>query len=331
MNTAELAAVLPVLFELRQAVFIWGPPGIGKSSVVRQVAAERGLAVRDIRLAACDPTDLRGIPFYDPGERTARWAPPEFLPRDGQGLVFLDELNAAPPAVQAAAYQLVLDRRLGEYELPPGWTVLAAGNRQSDLGVVYRMPSPLANRFCHLELDPDFEAWKGWAYRAGLAPEVVGFLGHRPELLFRLDRETAAGAFPSPRSWEFAARLVASPLPPAQRLPAVAGCVGQGPAIELLAYIEVADRLPDAEAILSGGAVQVPRELSVLYALVGTLLYGLRREWSEPRRDRFLAFLRRLPAEFAVLGVKDGLNLGFEWRGSPEWPRWVAQFGDAVL
>lgn len=331
MNATELADVLPSLVRLRQPTFIWGAPGVGKSSVVRQVAEAGALEVRDLRLAMCDPTDLRGIPYYDPADRTARWAPPEFLPRDGRGVVFLDELNAAPPAVQAAAYQLVLDRRLGEYQLPEGWAILAAGNRQSDRGVVYRMPSPLANRFCHLELEPDLEAWKRWAYRSGIHPGVIGFLGFRPELLFAFDAERASGAYPTPRSWEFASRILSSELAGEAKLATITGCVGQGAATELLAYLEVAHDLPDPDAILEGMVDEVPRQLSVLYALVGALLVALRRSFTEARRDRFLAYTRRFPAEFAVLAVKDGLALGLAFRESPEWKVWMKKFGDAVL
>ncbi len=331
MNAMELARLLPPLLELRQAAFVWGPPGIGKSSVVRQVSEGLGLAVTDLRLAMCDPTDLRGIPFYDPERRIARWAPPEFLPREGRGVLFLDELNAAPPAVQAAAYQLVLDRRLGEYALPDGWAILAAGNRQSDAGVVHRMPSPLANRFCHLELDADLEAWRRWAYRERLDARVVGFLGFRPELLFHFDRERASGAYPTPRTWEFAARLLGSALPAESRLAAISGCVGQGPAVELLAYLEIADRLPDAEAILDGTIDVVPKDLSVLYALVGRLLYGLSRDPTETRRDRFLAYTLRLPAEFAVLAVQSALHLGAPVAQGPKWKEWIRRYGDVVL
>lgn len=331
MNATELAAMLPIVMTTGQATFIWGPPGIGKSSIVRQVAEARGLEVRDVRLAMCDPTDLRGIPFYDPKAEQARWAPPEFLPRKGNGVVFLDELNAAPPAVQAAAYQLVLDRRIGEYELPAGWSILAAGNRQGDMGVVYRMPSPLANRFCHLDLEADYDAWKQWAYGRGIHAGVVGFLGFRRELLHRFDRVQASRAYPTPRSWEFAARMLSAGVAPQQRLAAVAGCVGEGAALELLAYLDVAEQLPDADAILEGSSQAVPKELSTLYALVGALLYALRGNLTDDRRDNFLSYTMRIPAEFAVLAIKDGLQMGMAWRDSRKWKSWIHKFGEVVF
>jgi MoxR-like ATPase len=288
--------------------------------------------VRDIRLAMCDPTDLRGIPFYDPEQRIARWAPPEFLPKDGHGVIFLDELNAAPPAVQAAAYQLVLDRKLGEYTLPEGYRILAAGNRQSDLAVVYRMPSPLANRFCHLELEPDLESWRRWAYARGLNPAVAGFLSFRPQLLLAFDREKAGGAFPTPRSWEFVARILsAQNLPEESRLAAISGCVGQAAAIELLAFLEVASRLPDANAILDGKYDSVPAQLSVIYALVGSLIYALRSNPSPERRDRFVSYTMKLPAEFAVLAAREALAMKLPLGESPRWARWIERFGDLVL
>ncbi len=332
VNALELAKALPTLMDIHQATFIWGPPGIGKSSVVSQVAATHGMEVRDIRLAMCDPTDLRGIPFYDPEHKIARWAPPEFLPRDGRGIVFLDELNAAPPAVQAAAYQLVLDRRLGEYELPKGWAILAAGNRHSDMGVVFRLPSPLANRFCHLDLDVDLQAWRRWAFSAGVHAGVIGFLSFRPELLFVFDREKASRAFPTPRSWVFAARALSSPgLDRQSQRAVVAGCVGDGPAIELLAFLEVADKLPDPDAILDGKIDVVPREISVLYALIGRLLYALKNGLTDERRDRFLTYSLKLPAELAVMGAKEAFHLGLELGRSPKWKAWIGKFGEFVV
>ena len=150
MKPSRLHNVLTSLMQQRWPAFIWGPPGIGKSSIVRDIAEKASLPVIDLRASLLDPTDLRGIPSISNG--LATWCPPAFLPRPNQapGLLFLDEINAAPPLVQASLYQLVLDRRIGEYELPPGWWIVAAGNRQQDRAVTFRMSSALVNRFIHL-------------------------------------------------------------------------------------------------------------------------------------------------------------------------------------
>ena len=193
MKSSSISVALPSLMEARQPVFIWGGPGIGKSALVRQVAAQAGLPLRDIRALLLDPVDLRGLPFLGSDGR-AKWAAPECLPQDGCGILFLDELNAAPAMVQAACYQLVLDRKLGEYSLPDGWAIVAAGNREGDRGATTRMPAPLRNRFVHLDFELDLEEWSRWAVAAGIRPEVIAFLRFRPELLSVFERDAPSPA-----------------------------------------------------------------------------------------------------------------------------------------
>ena len=192
MKPSRLKAVLESMLGQRWPAFIWGPPGIGKSSIVHAIAAERGLPVIDLRASLLDPTDLRGIPAIEGGR--AVWCPPAFLPREGEppGVLFLDEINAAPPLVQASLYQLVLDRRVGEYVLPEGWWIVAAGNRQQDRAVTFRMSSALANRFVHLDLEADVEDWRDWALTRRLQPLVVSFIGVRPQLLWQEPGDSAA-------------------------------------------------------------------------------------------------------------------------------------------
>jgi MoxR-like ATPase len=175
MKPSDIASSLQLLAQIQKPAFVWGPPGVGKSQVVAQVAALLGIRLIDIRAVLLDPVDLRGLPTVEQGR--AAWAIPAFLPEDGAGILFLDELNAAPPLVQAACYQLVLDRALGEYRLPDGWAVFAAGNREGDRAVTSRMSSALANRFVHLVFEPDLDDWSQWAMGPGdLRPEVVAFL-----------------------------------------------------------------------------------------------------------------------------------------------------------
>jgi len=187
MKASAISGALRVLTAARQPVFIWAGPGCGKSSLVRQLATTLKLPLRDVRALLLDPVDLRGLPFLGSDGRS-KWATPEFLPQDGAGILFLDELNAAPAMVQASCYQLVLDRKLGEYTLPDGWAIIAAGNRDSDRGATTRMPTPLRNRFVHLELEVDLQEWSEWAIQATIRPEVIAFLRFRPELLSVFDR-----------------------------------------------------------------------------------------------------------------------------------------------
>jgi hypothetical protein len=207
MKPSEISSSLQLLSRIQKPAFLWGPPGAGKSQVVAQVAAALSIRLIDIRAVLLDPVDLRGLPTVEHGK--AAWAIPAFLPEDGAGILFLDELNAAPPLVQAACYQLVLDRALGDYRLPDGWTVFAAGNREGDRAVTSRMSSALANRFVHLPFEPDLDDWSCWAMGPGdLRPEVVAFLRWRPELLHRFD--PAEKAFPSPRAWASVSHILAA-------------------------------------------------------------------------------------------------------------------------
>jgi len=231
MKAATLKSSLEGLVRSRIPVFVWGSPGIGKSSIIRQIAEEQGLTCIDLRLSLLDPTDLKGIPFFDNSTHEAVWASPNFLPKDpdSKGILFLDEINTAPPSVQASAYQLVLDRKVGDYTLPEGWSIVAAGNHESDRGVVYRMPPALANRFVHLEMEVGFEEWKSWAYSAGIAQSVIAFLSYERERLFAFDPTANHKSFPTPRSWEYVSRIMDTSLPPESLREVIAGAVGALP------------------------------------------------------------------------------------------------------
>ncbi len=256
-------------------VMLWGPPGVGKSQMVAETARKNDIAVIDIRLSQMEPSDLRGIPFRI-GQQV-EWAVPAMLPdvqRHGsEGILFLDEITSAPPSVSAAAYQLILDRRLGAYEVPPGWAIFAAGNRQGDRGVTYTMPAPLANRFSHFEVDTHLDDWVAWAYDNGIDERIIAFLRFRPELLFDFDPAHNPVAFPSPRSWEFAHRAIQKfHHQPALFQGTLQACVGPAAGLELHAFIDNLDRMPDIEAILRGEKAGVPKEIDLQYAVAAALV-----------------------------------------------------------
>ena len=189
----------------KRPIFLWGPPGIGKSDLVNQIGADTEREVIDVRLALWEPTDIKGIPYYSTKDNAMVWAPPIELPTDPKStaILFLDELNSAPPAVQAAAYQLILNRKVGTYKLPDGVDIVAAGNRDGDKGVTYRMPAPLANRFVHLEMKVDFDDWQDWAVNNDIHPEVVGYVGYAKQDLYDYDPKSPSKSFATPRSWSF--------------------------------------------------------------------------------------------------------------------------------
>ena len=168
----------------KQGVFIWGSPGIGKSDLVKTLADKTSRELVDIRLSTIDPVDLRGLPTIDGNSSLTKWLPPDFLPQNTTkpGILFLDEINVAPPSVQAAAYQLILDRKLGDYKVPENWIIIAAGNRIGDRSVTFRLPTALSNRFTHFELDPSLEDWTEWAWQNEIDPYIISFLRFQPHV-----------------------------------------------------------------------------------------------------------------------------------------------------
>lgn len=264
MTPVELTGYLDGLLEhgVEASCMIWGAAGIGKSSVVNQVAQKQGLGFIDLRLSQLAPTDLRGLPIPEAG--ITRWAPPEFLPREGEGVLFLDEINMAPPAMQGVAQQLILDRRIGNYTVPEGWFIWAAGNRKEDRASVFDMPAPLANRFIHLEVEADLDDFRRYALGRGFTPHLIAFLAFRQELLHR--HNPTEMAWPSPRSWEMANALERAGL-------SIEPAVGVVAASEYAAYLEVTENIPDVVAILGGKlTIPFPEEVSLRYATVISLV-----------------------------------------------------------
>ena len=232
LRPSELAATLALLVEARQPTILWGAPGCAKSALAQQTAAGAARRYVDVRALLLDPVDLRGIPWRDADGRT-RWAPPAFLPPagdPGRWLINLEELPSAVPMVQAALYQLVLDRKVGEYELPDGASLIACGNRESDRGVVHRMPTPLASRFVHLEIRVDAEDWLAWGAANGIAPEVLFYIQMRPDLLHAFDPQAKEKAFCCPRTWEIVSNVVnrRGNLDPTVERALFRGTVGEG-------------------------------------------------------------------------------------------------------
>jgi len=326
MRADELTRSITAMVKAQIPTFIWGAPGIGKSSIVKQVAKANGYDFIDLRLALMDPTDLKGIPFYDKERHQALWAPPAFLPREGEGILFLDELNSAPPAVQASAYQLILDRKVGEYELPEGWAIIAAGNREGDRGVVYRMPSPLANRFVHLEMEVSVDDWREWAFDAGIDERVIAYIGYRNEDLFSFDPTQNEKSFATPRSWEFVSSLLKSEMDEKLLLETISGAIGKVRAVNFLSFAKVMHRMPDIEAILSSGEGPYPEEIDVLHALATGLVMALRQNHTSERMEHLLRYTMGLQSEFAVMIVQDLQRAGHTMEDQPAFSKWVAKF-----
>jgi hypothetical protein len=347
MRPAHIATVLEQEFlSTREGhhtpVMLWGPPGVGKSQLVLRVGERHQVPVIDLRLSQMEPSDLRGIPFRN-GE-FVEWAPPAVLPdgaRHGPvGVLFLDEINSAPPSVSAAAYQLILDRRLGEYRVPDGWAIFAAGNRQGDRGVTYTMPAPLANRFAHFEVETNLDDWVSWAYANGIDERVIAFLRFRPELLFDFDPAHNPVAFPSPRSWEFAHRALQKFARHGSLLVnTLQACVGPAAGIELGAFVANLDNLPDLDAIMRREPVTMPKEIDLQYAVASALVgRALRARAKTPAEAReaygaILDFAGRFrDREMGVMLVSDlHRAIGHDIFAVPEFSPWAQAVAEVML
>ena len=325
LRPSELSEVLALLVEARQPTIVWGPPGSAKSQVVQQVATATNRRYVDVRALLLDPVDLRGIPWRDTDDRT-RWAPPAFLPPSddpGRWLINLEELPSAVPMVQAALYQLVLDRKVGEYELPEGASLIACGNRETDRGVVHRMPTPLASRFVHLEIRVDAEDWLDWGAANGIAPEVLFFITYEPDLLHRFDPQSKERAFPCPRTWEFASNIVKNRngLDPAAERAIFRGAVGEAAAVEFSAFLNVWRELPHPRAVLNDpGNADIPENASALMALCGSLY----RLATDVTMDAIVTFAQRLRREVGESLVSACVRRDPGLQRSPAFIRWAA-------
>jgi len=311
-------------FRVKRPLFLWGPPGIGKSELVEGIANELGGLMIDLRLGQMEPTDIRGIPFYNKDIGKMDWAPPVELPDEETAsqfpivVLFLDELNSAAPSVQSAAYQLILNRRIGKYRLPDNVVMVAAGNRESDKGVTYRMPTPLANRFIHQEMKVDFASWQEWAVNNRVHKDVVGYLSFAKQDLYDFDAKSASRAFATPRSWTFVSQLLDENDDDDTTMNLIAGTVGEGLAVKFMAHKKVAGRMPNPADILSGKVKTLEvKEVSAMYSLVISMCYELKgaienkvedKKFHE-MADNFLGYMmKNFETELTVMGARIALT-----------------------
>jgi hypothetical protein len=327
VTSVQARKALLTAFKAQRPVFIWGPPGIGKSETVQEITEELGGLMIDLRMAQMEPTDIRGIPYFNKELNKMDWAPPVDLPDEELAsqypivVLFLDEMNSAPPAVQAAGYQLVLNRRVGKYRLPKNVVIVAAGNRDSDKGVTYRMPMPLANRFVHLEMRPDFTSWQNWAVNKGIHKDVVGYLSFAKQDLYDFDSKGSSRAFATPRSWVFVSDLLQdeNDTDSDTLFNLIAGSVGEGLAVKFAAHRRHSGKLPAPADILEGKVrdLQV-KEISAMYSLTISMCYELKdaldtkkvnsKEFHSMADNFFRYIMDNFETELVVMGAKIALK-----------------------
>lgn len=419
IRPSQAAALIQSCIQSRRPVMLWGPPGIGKSDIVRQVAEKHNRVVIDLRLLLKDSTDLSGIPYYNPKSGLMEWAHPKDLPmvvnqemlQDAQdklalftgilndanlsgtlspselqdllvnvdsaqtkvdniehamnlqdAIIFFDEIVSAPPSVMAAAYQIMLDRRVGEYVLPEGVDIVCAGNRMSDRGVTHQMPSPLANRLIHLHMKESFDDWQHWAINNGVHQDVVGFLSEHKQNLFQFSAKTGDTAFATPRSWKHVSDIMQNnavnngdetgSLSEIQVRILVAGTVGSAVATEFENHLRFVSKLPKVDDILLGKVTDLPvKEMSAQYSLAINMCYTL-REWADMVNDPesevtldqykkgvdtfFKYTYENMKPEMCVLSARTLLRdfkLQHGLRGSqcPNFAKFTKEYGDMIM
>ena len=314
-------------FKVKRPVFLWGPPGVGKSELVADLTEELGGLCIDLRLGQMEPTDLRGIPFYNKESGKMEWAQPVELPTEEMAAeypvvtLFLDEMNVAAPAVQAAAYQLILNRRLGTYYLPKNVVIVAAGNRESDKGVSFRMPMPLANRFVHLEVRADYDSWNEWAVQHRVHKDVVGYIGFAKNDLMDFNPRSSSRAFATPRSWSFVSEfLYDEDATDAELADLISGTIGDGLGIKFMAHRKVASKMPNPTDILSGKVKTLEvKEISAMYSLTVSMCYELQDAYAKLGKDKisqwhgmadnfFRFMMDNFSTELVVMGARVALT-----------------------
>ena len=338
-------------FKVKRPIFLWGPPGIGKSELVEGITQDLGGIMYDLRLGQMEPTDIRGIPYFNKENGKMDWAPPIDLPDAETAaqypvvVLFLDEMNSAPASVQSAAYQLILNRRIGKYVLPDNVVIVAAGNRESDKGVTFRMPTPLANRFLHQEMKVDFASWQEWAVQHNEHKDVVGYLSFAKQDLYDFDAKSSSRAFATPRSWHFVSQLLEDEsLDDDTAMNLIAGTVGEGLAVKFMAHRKIAGRMPSPTDILNGKVKDLNvKEVSAMYSLVISMCYELKssveakiedKKFHEMADNFFAYMMKNFETELVVMGARIALttyNLPFQPTKLKNFDEFHQRFGKYIL
>ena len=324
------------------SVMLWGAPGVGKSQGVRQIAerikraTNKEVFVTDVRLLLFNPIDLRGIPTANENKTLAVWLKPKIFQMNESdrvvNILFLDEISAAPQSVQAAAYQITLDRVIGEHKLPDNCIVIAAGNRVTDKSVAYKMPKALANRLMHIEIEADFDSWLKWAVSHGINRKVTGFLSFRRDL-FLADTGADDLAYPTPRSWEMVSNVLNSVNENINEVyPLIAGLVGVGSAIEFRSYGEIYAKLPSIDDIFNGKSAPMPRTSDALYALTASMTqYAMKCKDNLTKIENSIQYALGMPPDFSAVLLKNYMNLEEDYKKKlmklPVFSRWMSSVG----
>ena len=325
------------------SVMLWGPPGVGKSQAVRQIARQietqtgKRCAVTDVRLLLFNPIDLRGIPTANADKTLAVWLKPQIFQMDDcddvVNFLFLDEISAAPQSVQAAAYQITLDRVIGEHKLPDNCIVIAAGNRVSDKSVANKMPKALANRLMHVEIKASVKSWADWARVSGIHPDIISFLKQRSDALLVTEVPSENLAYPTPRTWEMVSDIlnhIEADIDKA--FPLVSALIGVSMAAELRSWLKLNCKVPDVEEIFAGRCDSIPTTSDATYATVSAMTtYAKEHKDNMDKIRNSIIYAFKLPPDYSVVLMKSYMNIEPGYTAKllkiPEFSRWMDMKG----
>lgn len=323
LNPKDAGKLLDFCYDTRSNVFLWGPPGIGKTDIVRQLAARQGSSYVALHLTLLEPVDLRGMPVVNEERTAVNWVPMGELPSDPDsvGVIHLDELNTADPSVMAAAMQFCLDRRIGNYTLPEGWRIVACGNRMSDGAAARRMPTALADRFSHATVETSVDEWSEWALDNGVSEALVAFLNYRKDLLHVFSSSRTVNT--TPRGWVDVDKAM-KPDPRFDNIATMAyasGRVGKGPLTELRAFIRIWQDLPDIDKILQGEITDLEdsKNPAVKYAVTLALAMGVK----VGQAGTMLDFLDKIGPEFSRMAVMTAMKRNPKIARDPSYQDWL--------
>lgn len=331
---------------LMPSVMLWGPPGAGKSQAVRQIAEKinvqtgKKTKVTDVRLLLFNPIDLRGIPTANEDKTLAVWLKPKIFQMDDSedviNILLLDEISAAPQSVQAAAYQITLDRVIGEHRLPDNCIVIAAGNRTTDKSVAYKMPRALANRLMHIEIQTNFSSWKKWAQMAGINGAVIGFLKYKKSALMDISPDSDNLAFPTPRTWEMVSNILNNVNDDVYKVYSlISGIIGTEATAEFVTWYNTEGFMPDIKNIFKGACNEVPKGVDELYSLVQRMTnYAKSHKDDISDIENSVEYARKLPADFAAVLFRSYMDIGPELQSKlmemPAYIRWMNENSNLV-
>ena len=338
ISASDMTDALDSVLLSKLTPMLVGSPGIGKSDIVKLTAKKHNLKLIDLRLAQSDPTDLNGFPTLQNDGTRMDYAPPTTFPLENldeipvgyEGwLLFLDEINAAPPAIQAAAYKLVLDRQIGSHNLHKRVAIVCAGNKATDKAIVNRLSTAMQSRMIHLNLMVDTESWLEWANTHNVDHRVISFIKFRPELLHKFNPSHADNTFASPRTWEFLSKIIVDKKEFTKTDHAVlVGTVGEGPATEFRAFCDVYRDLPTIDDMLENPTlVNIPKEPGHQYAMTTLISHHA----NEDTIEALMIVAKKLPIEFQVVVLKDIYSIAPELKKNQIIQDWVSQNADKLF